>query len=233
MAGNGRVIYRTDARRIGLIGSRLLAIEPSAPVASFTIAATGNPYELAFSSAGSSGGGSAIASHAWSIDGAVVSLDAQFTRAFSDPGTHAVQLMITNGAGQVAVSTGSAVVPATPPPTFVLTVGNGAGSGTYPTGTVVSITSAIVPGQTFAGWHGAIVTDPAAASTTLVMPAAATSVSATFSDGPGPGGSAASDGSSGGCGLGSAVGLFLVMLATCLHPRRPVPVTGRRSPFRG
>jgi PKD repeat protein len=217
MAGNGRVIYRTDARRIGLIGSRLLAVEPAAPVASFTITATGNPYELAFSSAGSSGGGSAIAGYAWSIDGAVVSLGSQFTRTFLDPGTHAVRLTITNVAGEVAVSTGSAVVPATPPPTFVLTVGNGTGSGSYPAGTVVAITSAPAPGQIFTGWRGAIVTDPAAGSTTLVMPAAATSVSATFSDGMGPGGSVAGEGSSGGCGIGTAVGLILVLLATCLR----------------
>lgn len=68
-------------------------------------------------------------------------------------------------------------------PTYVLTVTNGSGGGSYTAGTVVSV-SANAPqsGYAFAGWTGATsaLANPTAATTTLTMPAAATSITATY-----------------------------------------------------
>jgi uncharacterized repeat protein (TIGR02543 family) len=66
-------------------------------------------------------------------------------------------------------------------PTYALTVVGGTGSGDYASGTVVPITAATPPaGDMFSGWTGASVTNASASSTTLTMPAAATTVTANF-----------------------------------------------------
>lgn len=65
--------------------------------------------------------------------------------------------------------------------TYVLTVANGSGSGTYAAGTVVSITANPAPsGQKFVNWTGASVAESTAAATTLSMPAANTTVTANY-----------------------------------------------------
>ncbi len=67
-------------------------------------------------------------------------------------------------------------------PTYTLTVVGGSGSGTYAAGTVVPITADSPPtGDTFQGWTGATVANPSSPSTTLTMPAANTTVAATYS----------------------------------------------------
>lgn len=64
---------------------------------------------------------------------------------------------------------------------YQLTVNNGAGSGTYNAGTVVTITANAPPaGQVFNNWTGAAVANANSASTTLTMPAATTSVTANY-----------------------------------------------------
>jgi hypothetical protein len=66
---------------------------------------------------------------------------------------------------------------------YPLTVNSGTGSGSYPTGATVSIAALAAPaGQVFNAWTGdtAALADPAAAGTTLTMPAAATAVTATY-----------------------------------------------------
>jgi hypothetical protein len=66
--------------------------------------------------------------------------------------------------------------------TYTLTVNNGSGSGTYAAGTVVNIAANAPPaGQVFQGWTGATVADATAASTTVTMPAANATVTATYS----------------------------------------------------
>jgi hypothetical protein len=66
--------------------------------------------------------------------------------------------------------------------TYTLTVVGGTGSGSYTAGTVVTITADSPPsGDSFTGWTGATVANPSAATTTLTMPAANTSVAATYS----------------------------------------------------
>ena len=69
-------------------------------------------------------------------------------------------------------------------PTYALTVNSGTGGGTYAAGTVVTVTAnAPQSGYQFAGWTGATsaLANPSASTTTLTMPAAATSITATYS----------------------------------------------------
>jgi Divergent InlB B-repeat domain len=68
--------------------------------------------------------------------------------------------------------------------TYTLNVNGGSGSGNYAAGTVVNVSANPPAGQTFTKWTGATVTNPLAASTTLVMPAAHTSLTANYSGGP-------------------------------------------------
>jgi uncharacterized repeat protein (TIGR02543 family) len=67
-------------------------------------------------------------------------------------------------------------------PTYALTVIDGTGSGSYETGTVVSIEAIAPDGSSFTGWTGytAGVADTSASSTTLTMPDSAVTVTATF-----------------------------------------------------
>jgi hypothetical protein len=71
-----------------------------------------------------------------------------------------------------------------PPGTYALTVVGGSGSGNYAAGTVVTI--AANTGQQFQSWTGATVTSANSATTTLTMPAAATTVTAQFASNGGP-----------------------------------------------
>lgn len=87
--------------------------------------------------------------------------------------------------------------------TYTLTVNGGTGSGSYAAGTTVNISAAVPSGKRFSGWTGAAVADPGSASTTLIMPARNTTVTANFqSISSGDGGSGGSGGSSGGGGSG-------------------------------
>lgn len=65
---------------------------------------------------------------------------------------------------------------------YALTVNSGSGSGSYPAGTTVTVTANAATGPAFAGWAGntANLAAPTAATTTLVMPPAATSITATY-----------------------------------------------------
>jgi len=67
------------------------------------------------------------------------------------------------------------------PAQYLLTVNNGSNGGFYTAGTVVSIyANNPPPGQIFIGWTGSPVANPNAASTTITMPAANTTVTANF-----------------------------------------------------
>ncbi len=67
------------------------------------------------------------------------------------------------------------------PPTFPLTVVNGTGGGSFFANATVPITANAAPnGEVFLNWTGAVVANPQAPSTTLVMPAAATTVTANY-----------------------------------------------------
>jgi len=101
-------------------------------------------------------------------------------------GTYALKAVVTMNGGATVTSNVATVtvVPATQQPTasttWTLSVVNGSGDGTYASGTQVTISANVPAGQTFARWTGASVTNATSATTTLVMPAANTTVTATF-----------------------------------------------------
>jgi hypothetical protein len=71
------------------------------------------------------------------------------------------------------------------PATYTLTVNNGTGSGTYAAGKVVTIgANPAPPNETFSSWTGATVASATSASTTITMPAANTTVTATYAAAP-------------------------------------------------
>ncbi len=79
----------------------------------------------------------------------------------------------------------TATYKAAPPQTYSLNVTSGSGDGTYTAGTVVNISGdAPATGKVFDKWTGgdALINNVNASSTTLTMPAADTSVSATYKD---------------------------------------------------
>ena len=69
-----------------------------------------------------------------------------------------------------------------PPVTYALTVNSGSGSGNYAAGTVVNISANAAPaGQVFDVWTGSsAIANVNSAATTITMPAAATSIAATY-----------------------------------------------------
>jgi hypothetical protein len=84
---------------------------------------------------------------------------------------------VTNPAGTVSNAVNETVTGTN----YKLNVVDGAGSGSYAAGAVVSITANAAPsGEVFSGWTGATVADANAVSTTLTMPAAATQVTANY-----------------------------------------------------
>ncbi len=88
---------------------------------------------------------------------------------------------ITMNANHTVVATYTSAAPAT----YTLAVVNGTGDGNYVAGHVQAIvadTPAI--GMVFDTWTGATVLDAADPTTTLTMPAAAATVTATYADGP-------------------------------------------------
>lgn len=81
----------------------------------------------------------------------------------------------------VSIITGSVA-----PVTYVLTVNGGSGSGNYEAGAVVNITANAAPaGKVFDKWTGsAAIANVNLVSTTITMPSAATSITATYKDAP-------------------------------------------------
>lgn len=72
-------------------------------------------------------------------------------------------------------------IPAPPVPQYNLTVVNGSGGGSFPANASVSINANSAPaGQVFQSWSGAVVANPTSANTTLLMPGANVTVTATY-----------------------------------------------------
>jgi len=110
-------------------------------------------------------------------------------------GSYELRAVVTNSGGATALSAPvnitvtAASQPAPAPVTANLTVVNGAGSGTYSVGAIVSIAATVPVGQQFVAWTGAAVQNAAVASTLLTMPATNTVATATFTPlttGPAP-----------------------------------------------
>jgi Divergent InlB B-repeat domain len=105
---------------------------------------------------------------------------------FYKPGIYTLQLLATDGEATVTDTVDINVIDLNPP-TYGLTVFSGSGSGTYLAGISVNITADAAPaGQMFDKWTGAAVVDDTNSSTTLIMPAANTTVTATYKNSPLP-----------------------------------------------
>jgi hypothetical protein len=107
---------------------------------------------------------------------------AGYTAAYQPLGAN---LQVTLSAGGNSATADSAGVLTLNPnggaTAYALTVVGGTGSGTYVAGTMVSIAANAPPtGMAFNQWTGAAVVDAKQAMTQLVMPAAATTVTATY-----------------------------------------------------
>ena len=90
--------------------------------------------------------------------------------------------------GDIPATTGIALT-VNPTPTYVVTVTNGTGGGSYEEGKTVNITAGVAPeGQEFDKWvvnsGGITLANANSASTTFTMPASAVTVTATFKDLP-------------------------------------------------
>ncbi len=94
----------------------------------------------------------------------------------------------TSGSTTITMSgtfTVTATYAASSAPTYTLAVVNGTGDGNYIAGAVQAIVAdAPATGKVFSAWTGATVASASSASTTITMPAAATTVTATYVDGP-------------------------------------------------
>jgi uncharacterized repeat protein (TIGR02543 family) len=100
-------------------------------------------------------------------------------------GKHTIRAVATNVSGATASATQSFTVGmGVAAPQEQLTVQSGTGSGLYAAGTTVAVSAnASASGYQFAGWTGATnaLANATAASTKLTMPAAATTITATYS----------------------------------------------------
>lgn len=107
-------------------------------------------------------------------------------------GTLSTQIYIPAGTTSASFSVHGAggtsntvIVPVAGPPVYPLTVTGGSGSGSYPAGTVVTISAGAAPsGQVFSGWTGANVANSSASTTTVTMPNSSVAVTANYANGP-------------------------------------------------
>jgi hypothetical protein len=103
------------------------------------------------------------------------------TTPYIAPGTASIVVTVHSNGSISAPFT----VPVSGPPTYTLTVIGGSGSGAYLAGANVIVSANEPPaGQAFSGWTGAAVATSSAAATTLIMPAANTTLTANFASGP-------------------------------------------------
>ena len=95
--------------------------------------------------------------------------------------TITITVSASTGSGSGTGGTPSTPPPPPPPTLYQLTVASGTGSGQYAAGTTVAVTANAAPsGQTFNNWTGVTVANSTAPTTTLVMPAASSTVTATY-----------------------------------------------------
>ncbi len=146
-----------------------------------TVTGAGTPAALTVSGGTGSGTyppGSAVRIFAPVVAGKVFSSWTGTGVANTTSASTVVQMPSTNLTVTAVYKTSS-----TPPPptTYTLSVTSGTGSGTYTAGTTVTLTANAAPaGKAFQNWSGATVASPTASTTTLIMPAANTAVTANY-----------------------------------------------------
>ncbi len=112
------------------------------------------------------------------------SVTATTVKATGYQGTGTTAVFIVRNAGSGASNSLSVPIASSGPSKYTLSVVGGTGSGSYTAGAVVPVTATPAAGQIFQSWTGAVVASPNAASTTLTMPAANTTVTANYTSGP-------------------------------------------------
>jgi uncharacterized protein (DUF1800 family) len=112
------------------------------------------------------------------------SVTATTVKATGYQGTGAAAVFMVRNAGSGFSNTLSVPIVSSGPSKYTLSVVGGTGAGSYSAGAVVPLTATPGPGQIFQSWIGAAVANPNAASTTLTMPAANTTVTANYTSGP-------------------------------------------------
>ena len=153
----------------GIPYSQTLSATGGQPPYTWVVAAGGLPDGLSLGASTGIVGGTPAASGTWE---------------FNYPFQAYIEVTDSHGA-TAARSYGMSLLPppAAPPstPTYTLTVVNGSGGGTKASGATATITANAAPaGEVFSGWTGATVANASSSSTTLVMPAANTTVTATY-----------------------------------------------------
>ena len=151
------------------------------PAANATVTATYKPREYTLTVNSGSPDGNYPAGAVVNIVAATAPAGQQFDKWTGDV---AIVANVNAASTSVTMPAANATVTATyKPREYTLTVNSGSPDGNYPAGTVVNIVAATAPaGQQFDKWTGdvAIVADVNAASTSITMPAANATVTATY-----------------------------------------------------
>jgi hypothetical protein len=154
------------------------AVETSDTVSISAVATDADGDSLTYQWSQTAGPGTASFSAPTSATGSVT---------FDAPGNYTISVTVNDNTDSVT-ELALVVVSDPAPDMHALTVDGGAGSGSYTAGTVVAISAdPPVAGAEFAFWSGDAehVVDPTNADTTVLMPAAAASVTATYTTGAG------------------------------------------------
>ena len=151
------------------------------PAASATVTATYRPREYTLTVNSGSGDGNYVAGTSVNIVANAAPAGQQFNQWTGDV---AIVADISAASTSITMPAANATVTATyKPREYTLTVHSGSGDGNYPAGASVDIVANAAPaGQQFDQWTGdaTIVTDINAASTSITMPAASATVTATY-----------------------------------------------------
>ena len=151
------------------------------PAANATVTATYKPREYTLTVNSGSGDGNYPAGTVVNIVAATAPAGQQFDKWTGDV---AMVANVNAASTSITMPAANATVTATyKPREYILTVNSGSGDGNYPAGTSVNIVATTAPaGQQFDQWTGdvAIVSDVNAASTSITMPAANATVTATY-----------------------------------------------------
>lgn len=178
---NSKVSASTYVNILSL-GPKITSVSPNPlPVGTFTVTITGTGFQTGAMVYDSSGANSLVQLSSVSVTATTIT-----ATGYQGPASSAT-FSVKNPGSDYSNSLTVPVTGGTPPPTsYSLTVVNGSGGGSYAAGTVVTITAnAPATGQTFLNWTGATVANAGAATTTLSMPAANTSVTANYAAAPG------------------------------------------------
>jgi hypothetical protein len=156
----------------------------SMPAANATVSATYKPRQYTLTVNSGSGSGSYVAGTTVNIVANAPPTGQEFDKWTGDVANVAnVSASSTSISMPAANATVSATYKALPPDEYTLTVNSGSGSGSYVAGTTVNIVANAAPtGQEFDKWTGDVanVANVNASSTSISMPAANATVSATY-----------------------------------------------------